>query len=179
MLLTFISLVANANDHQDEALQLLRAADQQKKSYMIEAEQLRVQAINQIQQALQAEKLTSPTESCTKQNLTFFDEASPNKYLIFVSFSMPKATLQALYNDAKNQNAVLLLRGLKDGSFKSTAEYLRSLEISVQIDPSLFKKYQISRVPTIVALGENKFDSISGNISFGYAKEQLLRQKNE
>ena len=85
---------------------------------------------------------------------------------------MPPTVLKSLYHEANDNSGILLLRGLKDGSFKATAAYLQSLEIGVQIDPIAFKKYQVTRVPTIVAL--NNDNVITGNISFNYAKEQLL-----
>ncbi len=172
----FIATSVMANN-EDDVQQLLNLAEQNKQLYMHEAEQLKDQAINHIKKTLQPEKLnqaTTATQSCTKANLVTSAQETERKFLIFVSFSMPKSALQALYADAKNHQAVLVLRGLKDSSFKATAEYLKALEISVQIDPESFKKYQINRVPTIVVIGDNKFDSISGNISFQYAKQKLL-----
>lgn len=169
----FIATSVMANN-EDDVLQLLQISEKNKQLYSKEAEQLRDQAIKHIQKNLQSEKLKPATQSCTKPNLAISDKETERKFLIFVSFSMLKSALQSLYADAKKHQAVLVLRGLKDGSFKATAEYLKALEISVQIDPESFKKYQINRVPTIVALGDNKFDSISGNISFQYAKQKLL-----
>lgn len=169
----FIATSVMANN-EDDVLQLLKIAEKNKQLYKKEAEQLKDQAIQHIKKSLHLEILNPKTASCTKPNLARLDQETERKFLIFVSFSMPKSALQALYAEAKNHQAVLVLRGLKDGSFKATAEYLKALEISVQIDPESFKKYQINRVPTIVALRDNEFDSISGNISFQYAKQKLL-----
>jgi len=177
MISSFFMATSVMANNEDDVLQLLKISEKNKQLYMEEAEQLRDQAMQHIQTTLQSEKLnpaTPATQSCTKPNLAISDQETERKFLIFVSFSMPKSALQALYADAKNQQAVLVLRGLKDSSFKATAEYLKALEISVQIDPESFKKYQINRVPTIVAIGDNKFNSISGNISFQYAKQKLL-----
>ena len=177
MISSFLIATSVMANNEDDVLQLLKISEQNKQLYMKEAEQLRDQAIKHIKKSLQPEILNPKTESCTKPNLARLEQETERKFLIFVSFSMPKSALQALYADAKNQQAVLVLRGLKDGSFKATAEYLKALEISVRIDPESFKKYQISRVPTIVALRDNEFDSISGNISFQYAKQKLLGEK--
>ncbi|MGI9215326.1 MAG: type-F conjugative transfer system pilin assembly protein TrbC [Gammaproteobacteria bacterium] len=95
------------------------------------------------------------------------------KYLIFVSFSMPKSSLKSLYSDSKLNNGVLLIRGLKNGSFKETAAYLKSLGIGVEINPQAFKQYKIDKVPTILLLENEQFKSISGNVSLSYAKELL------
>ena len=174
MIGSFLIATSVMANNEDDVLQLLKISEKNKQLYMEEAEQLRDQAMQHIKKTLQPEKLNPATQSCTKANLAISDQETERKFLIFISFSMPKSALQALYADSKNQQTVLVLRGLKDGSFKATAEYLKTLEISVQIDPESFKKYQISRVPTIVALGDNKFNSISGNISFQYAKQKLL-----
>ena len=112
--------------------------------------------------------------SCTKEHFCALQPALAKRYLIFVSFSMPEVALKSLYAQANNNGGVLLLRGLKKGSFKATAAYIKSLGIGVQIDPTAFKKYQIERVPTIVLVDEPKFYAISGNISLQYAKEKLL-----
>jgi len=98
----------------------------------------------------------------------------PRRYLVFVSFSMPNIALKSLYLEANSNGGVLLLRGLKNGSFKETAAQIKALEIGVQIDPIAFKKYQIDKVPTIVLVDNLKFYAISGNISFNYAKQKLL-----
>lgn len=109
--------------------------------------------------------------SCTKDSCAL---PSLERYLIFVSFTMPAVALKSLYLEANKHGGVLLLRGLKNGSFKETAAYIKSLEIGVQIDPIAFKKYCIDRVPTIVLAQDTKFYAISGNVSFAYAREKLL-----
>lgn len=109
----------------------------------------------------------------TIENIFMPTNEIEKKYLIFVSFSMPKSSLKSLYLDAKLNNGVLLIRGLKNGSFKETAAYLKSLEIGVEIAPQAFKQYKIDKVPTILLLEKNQFKSISGNVSLTYAKELL------
>jgi len=93
--------------------------------------------------------------------------------LIFVSLSMPKTTLKALYEEAQTHRAVLVLRGLKDNSFKKTTENLQQLGIALQIDPLLFKKYQIKTVPTFVWVTETETHTLVGNVSLGYALSQF------
>jgi conjugal transfer pilus assembly protein TrbC len=112
-----------------------------------------------------------PTE--TIENIFMPTNEIEKKYLIFVSFSMPKSSLQSLYLEASLNNGVLLIRGLKNGSFKETAAYLNSLGIGVEINPQAFKQYKIDKVPTILLLENQKFKSISGNVSLSYAKELL------
>ena len=91
------------------------------------------------------------------------------KLFVFVSLSMPDAALKALYQEAQDYGAVLVLRGLEDNSFKKTAETLQRLSISVQIDPELFKRYEVQRVPTFVYLRSHKLDILAGHTSLHYA----------
>lgn len=93
--------------------------------------------------------------------------------LIFVSLSMPEATLKSLYIDAQAHGAALVLRGLKNHSFKQTTEALKQLGITVQIDPLLFKKYQIKAVPTFVWVVGPQTHTLSGNVSLAYALSQF------
>ena len=109
----------------------------------------------------------------TIENIFMPNKEIEKKYLIFVSFSMPKSSLKSLYSDSKLNNGVLLIRGLKNGSFKETAAYLNSLGIGVEIAPQAFKQYKIDKVPTILFLENEQFKSISGNVSLSYAKELL------
>lgn len=177
LIIIFSFLVATsvmANGEQEEIQRLLNIAEKNKQLYMNEANRLKEQSLNYLQKSINTKNLGLEVQSCVKQHWLSSEPEIDHKFLIFISFSMPKLALQSLYADSKNQNAVLLIRGLKGGSFKETAEYLKTLDISVQIDPEAFKKYQINRVPTIVLLRNNKFDSVSGNISFQYAKQKLL-----
>jgi conjugal transfer pilus assembly protein TrbC len=93
--------------------------------------------------------------------------------LIFVSLSMPQATLKALFDEAEAQGAVLVLRGLIDNSFKKTAEKLQEFGIALQIDPLLFKKHEIQRVPTFVWVTETQSHRLVGNVSLAYALAQF------
>ena len=125
-----------------------------------------------------AQKLKEKSES---QIHKFFTEGTHdaeskkgNKpILIFVSLSMPKESLKSLYKEAEKQNLPLIIRGLKNNSFQETAEAIRNLEISVQIDPNLFEEHEIKMVPTFVMLRKNEPLKIKGNISLSYALKKL------
>ena len=96
------------------------------------------------------------------------DQGTP--LYVFISFSLHKNTLKALMKE----NHLLVLRGLKKdyrgvGSWKETFRFLLDLghPQNIIIDPTLFKKYDITRVPTFVK-GRRK---VSGNISAKRALE--------
>lgn len=108
------------------------------------------------------------------------------KILVFLSFSMPKASLRSLAKEASKHNAVLVIKGLKDDSFKTTQQAL--LEVAGQnldqkvsqdmqgfeINPDLFKTYQIKKVPTFVLVKNFKeISRLSGNVSLAFAAKKL------
>ena len=73
--------------------------------------------------------------------------------LVFVSFSMPDASLERLARDAAKANAVLVFRGPKDGSLKKTLqafEPLAKLGASAIIHPEAFVRNRVDAVPVYV-----------------------------
>lgn len=102
---------------------------------------------------------------------------SEDQLLVFVSFSMPDLSLEELSKQAGKFHARLVLRGLHEGSFKKTAEKILEIDkngLKIDIDPELFKEYQIKQVPTFVLIKNGKeVNRLSGNISLEYAKEEL------
>ncbi len=104
------------------------------------------------------------------------------KMLVFVSFSMPKASLTALSKEAERFGAVLVLRGLKGDSFKETQAAFQALgeeRSGIEINPELFETYQIQQVPVFVRVkasteGElQEIGRLSGNVSLAFAAQKL------
>ncbi len=103
---------------------------------------------------------------------------------VFVSLSMPKLALISLSVDAARLGATLVLKGLKDNSYKATAEYLQEMIHKTGggflIHPELFKAYAIDKVPTFVLSKtplnhELHFDKVSGHISVNAALEKIAQ----
>jgi len=105
------------------------------------------------------------------------------KILVFVSFSMPKASLTALSKDAEKYDAVLVMRGLKGDSFKDTQIAFQSLgeeeRSGIEINPELFETYQIKQVPVFVRVKSTpegdlqEIGRLSGNVSLVFAAQKL------
>jgi len=117
------------------------------------------------------------------------------RILVFVSFSMPKASLRALSGEAAKHNAVLVMRGLKGDSFKTTQQAFlelvsdsdsKNLSPKViaknssqdmqgfEVNPELFKTYQIKKVPTFVLVkNAREISRLSGNVSLDFAAKKL------
>ncbi len=117
------------------------------------------------------------------------------KLLVFVSFSMPKASLRALAEEAGKHNAVMVMRGLKDDSFKTTQQaFLEIIGVDknqdlknminqemvnqdmqgFEVNPELFKTYNITHVPVFVLIkNTQEISRLSGNVSLDYAAKKL------
>jgi len=94
--------------------------------------------------------------------------------LVFVSFSMPEASLKSLAREAERANAVLIIRGLIEDSFKITMIHLKDYALSVEVNPDLFEQYNIQHVPTFVKLKDGQEQArLSGNVTLTFAAQKL------
>ena len=112
--------------------------------------------------------------------------------LIFVSFSMPKESLRQLIADAYRVGGRLVIRGLVNNSFKDTARALYALlgedqHGGVMVDPTLFKKFNITRVPGFVVVNHGnlsqplcpKYDVVYGDVSLVYVLRKIVSAGEE
>lgn len=114
--------------------------------------------------------------------------SEPRLY-VFVSLSLPEASLIELGKQAKKIDGVLVLRGLKDASFKKTAQafkaFIEKTGYGLIIDPMLFKTFEVTTAPTFViaqaqpSCPQNSscpapaYDKLSGHVSLEYALREL------
>ncbi len=79
-----------------------------------------------------------------------------NSVYVFISFSMPKESLQQWAAQAKKVHAPLVIQGLVDDSFTKTQQAVAALssehQSGVVLDPRLFRQYHIQQVPTVVVV---------------------------
>lgn len=119
--------------------------------------------------------------------------------LLFVSLSMPEVSLDRAIDQAAATGAVLVVRGLiKPGDLNGTAErmgkLLKNRKVSFLIDPTLFHKFAITQVPTVVMLPGKALPrcedsvcatpapphwAVSGDVSLDYALEAIGRAAPE
>ena len=100
--------------------------------------------------------------------------------IYFVSFSIPKEGLTLMISEARRFGIPATIRGLLDNDFRKTASALFAMskdrkDIGVQIDPELFKQYNIRAVPALVVTCGNHYDVISGNILIKAALGEIAR----
>lgn len=128
----------------------------------------------------QGVKIATGKKKCVKPTLT--DTRGPyeqeGEVLVFVSFSMPNQALKALAAEIHGRKARLILRGLHQDSFAQTKAKLDELGITVDIDPTLFNKYAITRVPTFVQQTKTTTKRVSGNLTFSYVTELFQGQSS-
>lgn len=122
--------------------------------------------------------LENPEELSKKLKSELGD--SKKEILVFVSFSMPKLSLRELSKASKKYNAKLILRGIYKESFRKTAEKILEIDkkgLSLEINPKLFKQYEIKQVPTFVLIeGGDEISRLSGNVTLEYAKSELEKE---
>lgn len=114
--------------------------------------------------------------------------------LVFISLTMPKATLQRLVEQAARAQASLILRGLVNGSLHDTVIQVQQIigqhQASVQIDPQAFDRFSIVRVPAFVLIRDGArpascssgtcappqaFVRTAGDVSLDFALEHMVR----
>src|SRR5437867_12995748 len=89
---------------------------------------------------------------------------------VFVSFSMPEELLQSTLKEAANLQIPAVLRGFHQGSMSDTMKKLFTLakqipHLGMQIDPELFERFSIKKVPAVVVSLGDRFDVVYGNVS--------------
>lgn len=109
------------------------------------------------------------------------DVEEKTELVVFVSTSMPKASLKALFLEAERMGARLVFRGLVNNSFQETLKIFEEIGVNGDIDPELFEKHEITSVPTITLTSAEKanhplVDHVVGNVSLMTALE-LIRDK--
>jgi type-F conjugative transfer system pilin assembly protein TrbC len=126
----------------------------------------------------------NPAEALDEELTAKQDNPEPeDKILVFVSFSMPRQSLVALSKEAQKHHAVLVMRGLKDDSFKATqtafADLGNEVQTGIEINPEAFETYHIKQVPVFVRVKltpgkePQELGRLSGNVSLSFAANKL------
>ncbi|MEF8726911.1 MAG: type-F conjugative transfer system pilin assembly protein TrbC [Accumulibacter sp.] len=122
--------------------------------------------------------------------------ASPDvpELMVFVSFSLPRETLQRIVHQSERSGAVLVLRGLKGHSLTETGEEIARLvgerNVTVLIHPPAFQQFQVRQVPSLVLARSGaaakidqdgcapaaSFIRIDGDVGQDYALDLIERQ---
>lgn len=103
--------------------------------------------------------------------------------LVFVSFSMPKASLCQWLQDAARVGAPVMIRGLMQQSFGKTLNALNQLDCphpqGVVMNPNAFETYHIDSVPAVVLReGDGSFAQVRGDGTLVSALIQLSESRD-
>ena len=123
----------------------------------------------------------------------------PTPLRIFITLDMPRASLELLVDQATRAGAVLLLRGLKSHSMRTTlanvSEVIGERQVAWVIDPQAFSRFAIVHAPTFVLSVDRDtstlesstctgscetpapFVSVAGDVSLDFALETMLRHR--
>ncbi|MBL8373422.1 type-F conjugative transfer system pilin assembly protein TrbC [Accumulibacter sp.] len=124
------------------------------------------------------------------------NSANPDvpELMVFVSFSLPRETLQRIVHQSERSGAVLILRGLKGHSLTQTSEEIARLvgerNVTVLIHPPAFQQFQVRQVPSLVLARSGSaakidedgcapaasFIRIDGDVGQDYALDLIERQ---
>ncbi|WP_265941861.1 type-F conjugative transfer system pilin assembly protein TrbC [Dechloromonas sp. A34] len=113
---------------------------------------------------------------------------------IFVSLTMPRATLQRLVDQAARAKATIVIRGFANGLLRDTVAQVQGLigkrQVAIQIDPLAFDRFAITKVPSFVLVRDgtrpvacasgscapaDSFLRSTGDVSLDYALEHMQR----
>lgn len=121
--------------------------------------------------------LSLPTISKKGEISNAVNSQNLHKLLVFISCSMPQESIAELLKHAHEHQAILVMQGLKDNSFKKTAEFFKEfgdLPNGIEINPELFSKYDIKAVPVFVLLKDDQeVTRLSGNVTLDFADLKL------
>ncbi|AEJ60146.1 conjugal transfer protein TrbC (plasmid) [Escherichia coli UMNF18] len=148
-------------------------------------------------QSLQTPEFLKQTRPVAPQEQSFLDaqaqqfrqsmqpgERPVNAALVFVSFSMPAEELKQRVKDAAQLNIPVVIRGMVNGDMRATANAVAGLVKEsntggVQIDPTTFRKYNITAVPVLVVACGNqgeKVDRLQGDLTLHQALKRVAEE---
>lgn len=112
-----------------------------------------------------------------------------SQVVVFLSFSIPMESLEAWMEQCRKSGATPVIRGLINNSWKETFQAIHHLSqktgIGIQIDPVLFKTFDIRQVPAVVFIEAMDtcpanmnckpplYDRIYGDVTLDYALEKI------
>jgi len=122
------------------------------------------------------------------------DDYGTEPVFYFISFSVPAESLAANIAEAirlnkQGRHVTAVLRGFRHNSLKETIRSLYDVlqarkdlegeEMPLTVDPVLFDKYGIEKVPVVVSVAEKGVGTVRGDVSLAYAMEKAASLKDE
>lgn len=100
---------------------------------------------------------------------------------VFVSFSMPETLMIETLQECERLHIPAVLNGLYQNSMGDTAKKIMVLSksipnLSLQIDPTAFERFNIHQVPALVVEQGNCFDVIYGTLPLVEGLDRISRR---
>ena len=167
-------------------MNLKTIVEQAEKAAQAEKSEVEAMTVN-ITKAI-AENPESLDGSCSVGGCTALKSAAPSSHknsplmdakqpLIFVSASMPTASLKKLAFQAIQHNALLVIRGMVKGSMQETAKLVDEIDHPLDIDPKLFERFEIIQVPVFMVYHNQGWHKVSGNVELNFALESVNKDR--
>ncbi|OGV51931.1 MAG: type-F conjugative transfer system pilin assembly protein TrbC [Legionellales bacterium RIFCSPHIGHO2_12_FULL_42_9] len=100
---------------------------------------------------------------------------------VFVSFSMPETLMIETLQECERLHIPAILNGLYQNSMPETAKKVMALSnqipnLSLQIDPTAFERFNIHQVPALVVEQGDCFDVIYGTLPLVEELDRIQRR---
>ena len=100
---------------------------------------------------------------------------------VFVSFSMPETLMIETLQECERLHIPAVLNGLYQNSMSDTAKTIMVLSksipnLSLQIDPTAFERFNIHQVPALVVEQGDCFDVIYGTLPLVEGLDRISRR---
>ena len=102
-------------------------------------------------------------------------------YIVFISESMKPESLKLLAQQSTGRkDTKLVLRGMVENSTKKTVSFITQNDLQgAEIDPRLYKTFNIESVPTFVYFNQDEWVGLSGDVSLDFAIAKLMQAKDQ
>lgn len=143
------------------------------KQYEEEAKNIASDAIPIVEKELK-QKLVSAVKG-----LPFFGVDREADRIIFISFSMSRGQIRSALKEAKRVNARVLIKGFIKGTTHITETTNRLMALvegeqpAIQIDPTEFKKWAVTKVPVIAYYDGERSIRAAGVINFDWLDREI------
>lgn len=102
-------------------------------------------------------------------------DLTKNERVIFISNNIPIDSLKQYVGYAQKNKVRLVIQGMIDGSMLKTAAFVEKIGYPVDIDPPLFKKYNVLKVPVFMQINEKNVVMIRGHITANFAFSKISK----
>jgi len=189
MVLSILSITVQAEERSDinrQVNELIEDTDKNTDSHGYSKE---IEALKNINNQYDAVKELSTFQKLKPEEDDISIPGSKLQLYYFISFSMPEQSLRKAVEDAERIQAILVLRGMKDDSMRETLktikEYIGERTVQFQIDPVLYREFNINLVPALALAespecqacgkGQMTVQPVFGDVSISYALTEMKR----